>query len=183
MGQQGSLPDPPELIFYLATRLLAFRHDPRFIPSHMKACLVLLSSAFLFTSCVHTAVSPVANPEGVPVVIRVPGVRAGEKPSAEKIQKIDQKVNQEITKNMPTAPEDPGIIMMGTLGAVGDVKTKRGEKFVGYMPLIVIRSIYDPEIVDRAAAKVAAAYYRAAKKHYQLVPFSEIESKPKTAKP
>lgn len=116
------------------------------------------------------------------MVIRVPGARVGEEVSKERVMAIDQKVEKEFTGKGDQSQPDPGIVAIGTVGVVGDVKTKRGEKFVGYMPLIVLRSVYEPEQVDRAAARIAAAYYRAAKKHYRLIPITEIESKPQASR-
>lgn len=148
----------------------------------MKIPLVLFTTVFL-SSCVHTAFSPVANPEGVPVVIRVPGARAGKIVDRKQIAAIDNKVEQEISGKSAAGKPDPRIVGIGTIGAYGDVKTKKGERFVGYLPMIVVRSTYPPEMVDRATALTAAAYYRAAKKHYTVVPISDLAEKPQKTKP
>lgn len=149
----------------------------------MKSQLVLLLSALL-CSCVHTSLAPVANPQGLPVVIRVPGAKVGQKVDPERIAAIDRKVDREITgKNQPQI-QDPAILDARTIGFVGDMKTKRGLKFVGYAPFILIRSTYPAELVDRAAGQAAAAFYRGAKKHYELIPVSELETKsPKPKQP
>lgn len=148
----------------------------------MKVLSALLSVLFL-SSCIHTAIAPVANPQGVPVVVRVPGVRAGQKATPAQIAAIDKKVEQTILGKSTPAKPDPAIIEAGALGFYGDVKTKQGERFVGYMPAVFIRSTYPPEAVDRAAGQAAAAYYRGAKKHYQLTPISDLQSQPKKPKP
>ncbi len=149
----------------------------------MKSQLVLLLSALL-CSCVHTSLSPVANPQGVPVVIRVPGAKVGQKVAPERIAAIDKKVDREITGKNQTPINDPAIIDARTIGFVGDMKTKSGRKFVGYAPFILIRSTYPSELVDRAAGQAAAAFYRGAKKHYELIPASDIDTKsPKPKQP
>lgn len=151
----------------------------------MKILLLLLPVLFL-SSCVHTAIAPVATPEGVPVVIRVPGARWGKEVNADRIAVIDLKVDKEIAKQIGSVGEvkkDPAILAAGPVGFYGDVRSKRGEKFIGYAPMIFIRSTYPPEAVDRAAAQLAAAYYRAAKKHFQVIPITEIASKPTEKKP
>jgi len=149
----------------------------------MRIPLLLFATAFL-SSCVHTALSPVSSPEGVPVVVRVPGTRAGQKVDRSRIAAIDKKVEQEIAgKTAPGGKPDPRIIGIGTIGIYGDVKTKKGESFVGYAPSVVVRSTYPAEAVDRAAGLAAAAYYRAAKKHYTLIPVTDLAEKPRPKKP
>ncbi len=69
------------------------------------------------------------------------------------------------------------------MGKYGEVITKRGEKLPVYLPFIVVSSTYPPEMVDRAAGQLAAAYYRAAKKRYQMVPMTELKEQPETNKP
>ncbi len=150
--------------------------------TNVRISWVLLVGVFL-SSCVHTAISPVANPEGVPVVVRVPGARPGQKAPQTLIAAINAKVDKELAGNSPQEKPDPGIIGIGTVGIVGDMKKKGGEEFVGYAPMIVIRSTYPAETVDRATALTAAAYYRAAKKHFQLIPVTELASKPQAKKP
>lgn len=127
--------------------------------------------------------SPVASPAGVPVVIRVPGVKAGQKAKQEQISAINQRVEKELARNAPATKPDPRILTVGTVGPVGDVKSKKGERFVGYMPVVVVRAAYPAEAVDRAAGLIAAAYYRAAQKHYKVVPVTELANQPRKTKP
>ncbi len=150
----------------------------------MKVLFALLSAVFL-SSCVHTAIAPVATPQGVPVVIRIPGARVGVKAKPEQIAAIDSKVEQAIVGKSGQAEtaKDPAIIAAGPVGFFGDVTTRKGEKFVGYSPAIVIRSTYPPDAVDRVAGQVAAAYYRAAKKHFDVRPITDFANKPSKPKP
>lgn len=152
----------------------------------MKFLTVFLTAVFL-SSCVHTAVAPVANPQGAIVVLRVPGVKVGKKPTEAQVAAINKKVENAFP-DVPAPPEggaavDPGIIDLRIIGFATDMETKRGEKFVGYVPMIVVRSTYPPDAVDRAAAMTAGAYYRAAKKHYDLIPITDLKTKPKNPKP
>ena len=148
---------------------------------HVKSVFVLLSGVLL-SSCVHTALAPVSTPDGVPVVIRVPGVRVGQNPTTAQIGVIDAKVSQDLKKDSAPEKPDPAILGVGSVGRYGEVTTKRGEKFVGYMPFVVVRSTYPPEVVERAAGMAAAAYYRSAKKHFQVVPLTDLKTKPKQVK-
>ncbi|GAA5119931.1 hypothetical protein JIN84_21095 [Luteolibacter yonseiensis] len=148
----------------------------------MKHALVLLCAALL-PSCIHTSVAPVANPEGVPVVIRIPGVRPGQKPAKEHIAAMEKKIEEGIVGKSAPAKPDPAVLAMGTIGRFGEVRTKRGEKFAAYAPMVVIRSTYPEEMVDRAAGLTAAAYYRSAKKHFQVTPVTELASPPPKNKP
>lgn len=151
----------------------------------MKLVLVFLAAAFL-SSCVHTAVAPVANPQGAIVALRVPGVKVGKKPTEAQVTAINKKVENafpDVPASGGSAGADPRILDLKIIGFATDMETKRGQKFVGYIPMIVVRSTYPPDAVDRAAAITAAAYYRAAKKHYDLIPVTDLKTKPKNPKP
>jgi hypothetical protein len=144
----------------------------------MKKPLVLLAAALL-SSCVHTAIAPVASPDGVPVVIKIPGVRAGQKAERYQISALESKIQKGMIGNSAPVKPDPAVVSIGTVGKIGEVTTKRGEKFVAYAPLIVIRSTHPEEAVDRAAGLTAAAYYRSAKKQFQVIPVTELAASPK----
>lgn len=144
-------------------------------------CVLLL--VVCLASCVHTAIAPVADPNGVPVVVRVPGAKVGKKATPEQIAAIDRKVEQEVVGKTEEGKPDPAIISIGPVGFYGDMTTKSGEKFVGYVPLIMIRSTYPADVVDRVAGRIAVAYYRAAKKHYKVIPVTDLKNRPEKQKP
>ncbi len=132
------------------------------------------------TSCVHTALAPVCTPEGAPAVIRIPGLRYGQKPAPSDLKKIFDKVEKKL--EIPGAHDAPqqntGLTEIGAVGIFGDVETKKGERFVGYMPMIIIKSTLPAEQVDRAAGVLAAGFYRSALKSYEVCPITDLVKKP-----
>lgn len=148
----------------------------------MKKWALLACTGFL-VSCVHTAIAPICTPEGAQAVIRIPGVRHGQKATPEDLAKVDQKIAKGLvvpgTSNSETPEKSPGSTEIGLIGLYGDVTTKQGERFVGYCPMVVIRSTLPADQVDRAAGVLAAASYRSAKKSYEVRPLSDFVENPK----
>ena len=149
---------------------------------HMKFW-ALWGCSLCLVSCVHTAIAPVCTPEGVPAVIRVPKARYGEKAKPEVVKAMDEKIAKNLASPgaPPSSPPQPvtGSTQIGVVGIVGDVKTKKGERFVGYSPMIVIRSTLPADQIDRAAGVIAANWYRSAKKSYDVYPITDFADAPK----
>jgi hypothetical protein len=147
----------------------------------MKYWALMICTCFL-SSCVHTAIAPICTPEGAQAVIRIPNARYGEKVSPEALRAVDEKIEKGIILpggGSQSSKPDPGFTQAGLIGLYGDVKTKRGERFVGYCPVVVIRSTLPAAQVDRAAGVIAASSYRSAKKSFQVIPITDLVENPK----
>jgi hypothetical protein len=146
--------------------------------------LALACLTWCLSSCVHTAIAPVCTPEGAQAVIRIPGLRYGQRPTPSDLQKVSQTVEKKL--DIPGAntrqQKDTGLTKVREIVIFGDAETKKGERFVGYMPTIVMQSTLPAEQVDRAAGVLAAGFYRSALKSYKVFPVTDLAQKP-TSKP
>lgn len=145
--------------------------------------LVVLSCLLCLVSCSHTAIAPVCTPEGTPAVVRIPKARYGKEVEPEALKSVLEAIGEPLKEPGSAAPEASaagrGIAEVGLVGPYGDVKTKKGGRFVGFFPVVVIRSTLPPDQVDRAAGILAAACYRSAKKSFDVYPTSDLLDKPK----
>lgn len=130
-------------------------------------------------SCVHTAVAPLMSPAGEPIAIRVPGVQAGEEAKPSQLMAVDEKLFAGVTpqtlvwKYFPEL-EGKGAPKAQLVGAVGKMKTKRGEWIYGYVPLVAVQAPAPAPRVEEVAGKLATDLYQQAKKNFEVYPASQI---------
>ena len=156
---------------------------------------LIVSLLFLsLVSCLHTAISPVAGPGGVPVVVKIPNTRVGQKPKNSQVMSVVENItpweaNSEKKLNeKEMARYYPGASVSDSCGVAvvvlpNEFKTKKGERFVGGLPFVVAKSTLPQPMVERAAARVAADTFRKASRTSQLVRFTDLAQQPRKAKP
>lgn len=142
----------------------------------------LLVCTLCLVSCVHTAVAPVCTPEGVPAVVRIPNARHGDKVNPAVVNAMNDKIDKGLVPpGMPSAePAKPvgGSTQVAIMWFASDFTTKKGERMMGYVPMVAIRSSLPADQVDRAAGVIAAAWYRSADKRYDVYPISNFVKQP-----
>jgi hypothetical protein len=154
----------------------------------MKKIALLLSLIFL-NSCVHTAVTPLANPSGVPVVIKVPNTPANELPRKSQLLAINENMSDASHNRQALQRYFPGMepsdirTQWDAIGLTGITKTKKGQLFAFYFPIVILRSNQSDEVSDKAVVLLAKDFYREAKKRYEVIPITDLEKNPKKATP
>jgi hypothetical protein len=147
--------------------------------------IALLLSLFCLNSCVHTAITPLANPSGSPVVIKVPNTSINKLPRKSQLIAINENMSEASHNRQALQRYFPGIepseirTQWDAIGITGTTKTKKGQAFVFYLPLVILKSNQSDEVSDKAVVLLAKDFYREAKKHYEVIPISDLEKKPK----
>jgi hypothetical protein len=141
--------------------------------------LLVLLLACVCASCVHTAAAPMATPSGEPAVIRVPGVAKGQQAKPSQLLAIDEQLLEGVTAETLVwryFPDLEGKVSAEAtlMGIVGDLETKGGREFHGYVPIIVLRANAPAARVEAAAARMAVDLYARAKKISEVYRLSQL---------
>ncbi|NJR43267.1 MAG: hypothetical protein HC767_12035 [Akkermansiaceae bacterium] len=71
--------------------------------------IVILLSLFCLSSCVHTAVTALSNPSGVPVVIKVPNADVKRMPRKSQLIAIDESISDSSHNRQALQRYFPGV--------------------------------------------------------------------------
>lgn len=146
---------------------------------------ILSLLVFVIASCAHTAVAPVSTPGGEAVVIRIPGVPKGGEVKRSQVMAIEEQLMDGLTgdtliwRYFPEL-EGKGEAAATVIGAVGETRTKKGESFHAYLPLVVVHATAPVERVEEAAAKMAVDLYKKVRKTADVYPMSQLAERPKS---
>jgi hypothetical protein len=148
----------------------------------MRHVITLLLAVFL-ASCAHTAVAPVSNRSGEPVVIGIRDVPKGGEPKRSQVMAINETLLEGTTpetlvwKYFPEL-EGRGQAAVVVTGLVGEATTKSGKKIHAYIPFVVMRATAPAGRVEEAAANFGADIYGRAQKAGDVYPLSQIAKRP-----
>lgn len=149
----------------------------------MKLLLPVLLAAVL-TSCsssiTRTAV-PLTDPQGVPVAVKIQGVPPGTEPKLSQIMALAEGLIEHVDGNTVKEKYIPGfdagngdVFALVVDGLHGSLTTKRGESFVGYVPVLKIGVNRPAAEADQIAKRISADVYRHAKRKYDVYSQSEL---------
>lgn len=141
----------------------------------------------LCSSCYQSAMSPLTNANGTPVVIEVGGVK-----SASQLKKSTQMAVLETLSQKSNSPDKiqryfPGqdvnkIQAECIVGFIyGNCRLKSGKEFVGLTPAVGIRAKAPQDQVEQAARAAAVDVYQLARSNYSIHSMNDLKKWQKTS--
>lgn len=148
--------------------------------------LVVLLGLCALSSCYHTSVAPLSDPQGQIVSIEIPGARHGKNPSERTVGKFIKTLSSRYEnrawplKYFPEFDLSSNGALVSILAPYGDLETTSGRKFCGALPIVMLRSDQSAESTENALREIVADVYRDARKSgMRVVPVDQLKEQPK----
>ncbi len=125
------------------------------------------------------------TPSGVPVLIKVPNVDVNKQPRKSQLLAINENISdssqsrQALQRYFPRVDPSEVRTQWQIGGVTGVAKPKKGNPFVFYLPVVVLRSNMSDEESNQAVSLLAKDFYREAKKKYEVIPLTDLQKAPK----